>query len=562
MDEDENIRSVNFVKNTITSLNGELHVEWNKPDGLNYIFYIHDHNIQIRFGRDVMEDFNVACQGSKKSDNYRALDNFIRFRIYIALGNAGLIPKFSVSKPLLDEERDWLKNFKTHFEVTDELNDCFYNGLKELSSFLEEISKKYGLNEEMQEELRRILGLLDHYKKEHDFKEDGVSEESLGFLKAAAVCVIIRKEREKKSITIPRILRGKDQEIYSIVAPLRENPFPQIKMPDCIHDYASHIVNFNEKENVELNAASNMSCGSLAKDACDLDVSIKQEFSERNVFLDIPYRNYEDCEESLRDLLGQFDLQPIVAKDRLTSNAVLCKVCKLIKTCKYGIADISSGSNSVSYEYGLMHGFGMKVCLLLRSASAKFTDIHGLEHVPYNGLRRFRVEVAKWLLGNVADIPQNKVEEFIEIEERKLRDEGEIPLSQIELDPQKLAQFDVILNEDRKGFGCSSGGVKNTFRDIGYHLSFRIRNRGAVNICLEEIGAKNILLGMGKLDRSNPRLSKLPFNIEPHKTEEVNLMIKFPNEVDVNKKGEDLKIELNFKFADQTITKEAVGYFQ
>lgn len=305
-----------------------------------------------------------------------------------------------------------------------------------------------------------------------------------------------------------------------------------------------------------------VACGPLAKDTCDLDNTIKNEFSPRNIFLDIPYTNYEDCEEALRDILSTFDFQPIVAKDRLTSNAVLCKVCKLIKTCKYGIADISSGSNSVSYEYGLMHGFGMKVCLLLRSASAKFTDIHGLEHVPYNGLRRFRVEVAKWLLGNVADIPQNKVEEFIEIEERKLRDEGEIPLSQIELDPEKLAQFDVILNEDRKGFGCSSGGFKNTFRDIGYHLSFRIRNRGAVNICLEEIGAKNILLGMGKLDRSNPRLSKLPFNIEPHKTEEVNLMIKFPNEVDVNKRGEDLKIELNFKFADQTITKEAVGYFQ
>ena len=69
MDEDKNVSSVNFIRNTITSLNGELHVEWNKPDGLNYIFYIHDHNIQIKFGRDVMEDFNVAYQGNKKSDN-------------------------------------------------------------------------------------------------------------------------------------------------------------------------------------------------------------------------------------------------------------------------------------------------------------------------------------------------------------------------------------------------------------------------------------------------------------------------------------------------------------
>jgi len=241
MGEDENIRSVNFVRNTITSLNGKLHVEWNKPDGLNYVFYIRNHNIQIKFGREVMDDFNVACQGSKKSDNYRALDNLIRFRIYIALGNAGLIPNFSVSKPLLDEERDWLRNFKTHFEGTDELNDCFYNGLRELSSFLEEISKKYGPNEDMQEEIRHIRSLLDYYEKEHDFEEDEASEKSLGFLKAAAVCMIIRKEREKQSITIPRISRRKDQEIYSIVAALRENPFPQIEMPDCIYDYAKYV---------------------------------------------------------------------------------------------------------------------------------------------------------------------------------------------------------------------------------------------------------------------------------------------------------------------------------
>ncbi len=132
----------------------------------------------------------------------------------------------------------------------------------------------------------------------------------------------------------------------------------------------------NKDKILEGKENSNMEpCGPLAKSICDQGGKIKEQFSEKNIFLDIPYSNYDDCEDALRELLKDLSLNPVVSKDKFTSNTVLCKVCALIKTCKYGITDISSASNSVSYEYGLMHGLGMKVCLALRvvSEGGKFT---------------------------------------------------------------------------------------------------------------------------------------------------------------------------------------------
>ncbi|MDD5129721.1 MAG: hypothetical protein PHS66_01520 [Candidatus Omnitrophica bacterium] len=186
-----------------------------------------------------------------------------------------------------------------------------------------------------------------------------------------------------------------------------------------------------DSEKVFINA-----CGPLAKDACDLNNEITQEFNENNVFLDIPYQKYEDCESALKEILTKFGLIPIIAKDKLTSEAVLCKVCKLIKTCKYGIVDISSASNSVSYEYGLMHGLGIKVCLLLRPEVEKFTDIDGLEHLSYGGLRNFKLTVAKWLLDNVTEISKEKVRKFIKSEEEELSRKGDIVLKKINSDPE------------------------------------------------------------------------------------------------------------------------------
>jgi hypothetical protein len=522
MDEDKNISSVNFIRNTITSLNGELHVEWNKPDGLNYIFYIHDHNIQIKFGCDVMEDFNVACQGNKKSDNYRALDNLIRFRIYIALGNAGLIPKFLVSRSLLDEERDWLINFKTHFQGTDKLNNCFYNGLKELSSFLGEISKKYGLSEEMQEELRRIRNLLDHYEKEHDFEEDEASEKSLCFLKAAAVCMIIYNEREKKSITIPRILKGKDEEIYSIVAALRENPFPQIKMPDCIYDYAEYVkVEKNDSESEKLPAKELVfvACGQSTEEEKALGVQVK-------------------------DLLKRHNIDSFLAETANDLESLNSHIFRNLSDCT-GFIAILHKRDKGRYDTSVWINQEVGIAAYLRSTGREIPSfVLYEESAIIEGLIKYTIANPPTFKSDEEVL--SKIEEWIKRQNFAYR--------------EKLPELDIILSEERRQFGSSSGSERKGYFEIGYALSFRIRNKSNVTICLEDVRAENVLLGMGKLDKTNLRLSKVPFNVESRRTEELHLFIKFPNEVDVDMKDKEIKLKVEFEFADRVLTKELIGY--
>jgi hypothetical protein len=185
------------------------------------------------------------------------------------------------------------------------------------------------------------------------------------------------------------------------------------------------------ENNKKTQGPSNVPCGTLAKDQCDQIKYIEKNFSLKNVFLDIPYSNYEDCESILIKLLQDVGLSPVIAKERLTSNALLCKVCRLIKTCKYGIADISSRSNSVSYEYGLMHGYGMKVCLAIRKDSEKFSDILGIEHMPYIGQRSFKIAIAKWLIGNIDECDKQIAMKIVKDEEELLKTDGEIALVEL-----------------------------------------------------------------------------------------------------------------------------------
>ena len=176
-----------------------------------------------------------------------------------------------------------------------------------------------------------------------------------------------------------------------------------------LQEYANQSTNVlieTEKRKQRAHDVQKDGCGPLAKELCDRLDEIAKQRSSKRVFLDIPYSQYGDCEGALVSLLKELELEPVIAKDKVTSSAVLCKICANIRTCKYGISDISSASNSVSYEYGLMHSLGMKVCLLLRDDEVKFSDIHGLEHHSYKGLQSFKVALLKGAMLFLVETPQ------------------------------------------------------------------------------------------------------------------------------------------------------------
>ncbi|MDD5166229.1 MAG: hypothetical protein PHQ57_02425 [Candidatus Omnitrophica bacterium] len=437
MNSDINQRAISYVVNLITGVLPGVEVSISKKDHLNYRFYISPHELEIGFSRATMDDFQSAIEKHQNTDQYRSLEGFIKFHVYVLLGQNGLIPQFIISKELLDEKRDWYSNISVSFERAEWFYKVLEIGLKDLANFLEDVMKKYGSQPEFETEHKHITNLLSFYNQHKSFTERGTSEVSLGYLKGAAVAVILKKEKERLKINIPRILHTKNKEIYDIVDELRKDYFLQTKMPDCVYDYAKNMESIGGSVDVEkveeernLYMSQNILCGPLAKGACDLLSSIENDFLDKNIFLDIPYQsNYKVCETTLRSVLSELGFNPIAAKDKLTSNAVLCKVCRIVKTCGFGIADISSGSNSIVYEYGLMHGLGMKVCLLLQKESEKFTDIVALEHLTYSGVRDLSIKLTRWLIDNISGVDLKKAKALIDRETQAIAEsgDGELP---------------------------------------------------------------------------------------------------------------------------------------
>jgi hypothetical protein len=179
-------------------------------------------------------------------------------------------------------------------------------------------------------------------------------------------------------------------------------------------------------------------CGPLDNKQCNQKESIAEIYSEKNVFLDVPFVGYEEREEILREVLAICGLNGVIVKDKLTSNVMLCKVCKHISACNYGIADISFSRHSVSYELGLMHGFGKKVCILLEKTADKFSDIAGLDHTEYSGQRDFRIKLARWILENVPEAKKEATENFIVEQEKYLKEKGETVFKKKFLMPDEL----------------------------------------------------------------------------------------------------------------------------
>ena len=163
--------------------------------------------------------------------------------------------------------------------------------------------------------------------------------------------------------------------------------------------------------------------------SCNQRGFIDKEYRDEKIFLDIPYAGYEVRQKIIMEIVSEAGLTPVVAKNLLTSNAVLCKVCKMIQSCKYGISDISFNRHSVTYELGLMHGLGFKVCILLQESLDKFSDVEGLEHISYVGEVEIRLKMAGWLLHNIPEVNKDKIDKYIKEQEKKLSEAGDKPFA-------------------------------------------------------------------------------------------------------------------------------------
>lgn len=198
---------------------------------------LREEQTDVRFDRSEMEDFEVALEKFRDTNYFHTLENRIRFRIFIALGSKGLIPYIPISEELLREKGEWLKNLRTDVAFDSDFSAVLYQGLDLLSASISKTLASGLKLPGVETEKRVVDSLMSYYKEKGHLDSTGASMESLSYLKAAAVCAIMEKEKARAAAGIPRVRKAIDTEIYSIVSAIRDDPFRDIKLPEAIHDY-------------------------------------------------------------------------------------------------------------------------------------------------------------------------------------------------------------------------------------------------------------------------------------------------------------------------------------
>ena len=214
-----NEKAVDFVLRLINTLDSKASVYFDRNGVNQYIYRFQltsqEQDVKIQFNRAPIDNFEVAIQKYRDTDYYYTLENSIKFKIYIELGSRGLLTDFEVSSELLNEKGQWSERCWVNVSFDKKMCESLNSGLRRLSSFLEQVLGDHNLDlRDVKAEKKSIDGLIQYYEKHGHLNSEGVEVQSLGFLKAAAVCEIIEKEKQKSQTKIPRVKSEIDKEIY------------------------------------------------------------------------------------------------------------------------------------------------------------------------------------------------------------------------------------------------------------------------------------------------------------------------------------------------------------
>jgi len=540
-----NTKSIHYIKELIKKLDDKLVVsDIQSEASLNYNFCVESQGqrVVIIFGRDIIEDFEIAIEKYAGTDYYYTLENTIKFRIYIALGQEGLLPRFDISSEMLNERRDWPKNYSAKVRLEKSVYEILYRGLKKSDIFLNGTLKNYkaqGLElKEIEEEKEAVIYLMAHYAKNNSFDEENASARNLGFLKAAAVYDIIDKENIKRQGGIPpRVLKEIDRTIYSTVAILRKEPFLEVKLPEFIREYAAENKEKSPKD--------------LAINIHD-DVVIKDKKEHKGlIFIACGQVTPEEIElgGKVRNLLEEHGIDVFLAEAANDLVDLNSHIFKNLNECT-GFIAILHKRHKLNGTYDTSVWINQEVAIVAYLRSQQSKEIPSLilyeENAEEEGL-------IKYTIANPPTFGSN--------EEALLKIEKWIKSQNVNY-KNKFPEIDIDLSKAHKTMGYTSGGGSNGYHDISYHLLFRIRNKRDINICLEDVRVENDLLGNAKIRTDLHNVTRLPHNVEAHKVSEVQLGIIFPNTISLDKKDNKFDLKIDFDFGEQTITKEAVTSFK
>lgn len=113
---------------------------------------------------------------------------------------------------------------------------------------------------------------------------------------------------------------------------------------------------------------------------------IRREYSDRAVFLNIPYsKSYSDLEVAIIPTVTAYDLAPRMARQRTRMEVRLQKIFEMILCCRFGLTDLSYLRRmNMPLELGLMLALGKESFVMSRKrytglravSDLNFCDIH------------------------------------------------------------------------------------------------------------------------------------------------------------------------------------------
>lgn len=242
----ENENALNHIKKLIEDLNRNLPVNINVDD-IDYVSYsyvvrvsIADETRRIEFDRSIIDDLEVALEKHKGTKYFDTLESNVKFIIYIELGKEGLLAGFDISCELINDKRDWIKDYRIDTKFRPEMAKILYEGLNMLCNFFDSQIEKHkvlGISyADIEGNKKWAHSLIDYYNEHTHLNSLGVGIKNLEFFKSAAIKKIIDLEKIRKSERMPTTLKALDKKIYEIVVELRKDPFLEIKLPDFVRD--------------------------------------------------------------------------------------------------------------------------------------------------------------------------------------------------------------------------------------------------------------------------------------------------------------------------------------
>ena len=116
---EENVNALSHVKKLTEELNKDVSSNI-KVDNIDYVstnysyvatLSIDDNKHRIEFERSIIDDLEVALDKYQGTKYFDTLESSLKFNIYINLGQKGLLKDFKISKKLINDRRDWIKDY-------------------------------------------------------------------------------------------------------------------------------------------------------------------------------------------------------------------------------------------------------------------------------------------------------------------------------------------------------------------------------------------------------------------------------------------------------------------